>query len=126
MANIANLTLKNAAAANVTYEPHSVERDACQWNEAGATSYLGTSRLKVQRKLPTDKANGVLRVMGQLTRPVVNGTTMALDGVITGNFEILRPIKLANTEVDEFAARFGEAVKQSIIAEAAKTGAIPT
>lgn len=126
MATIADLTLKNAAAANVTFGAFSAAADQCEWTENGATSILGTSRFVLSRKIPTDKANGVYRIIGKLTRPVVNGTTGALDGTLTFNFELLRPAKLSTTEVDEAIARFKEAVAQAIVATAAKTGAIPT
>jgi hypothetical protein len=126
MAAAADLTLKNNAAANVTFNVYSVEPDAVEWIESGATSILGTSRLRVNRKIPSDKANGVYRIGGRLTRPVVNGTTGVLDGTLTANFEILRPAKITVAEVDELVARFKEAVGQAIIKSAAETGAIPT
>jgi len=126
MAAAADLTLKNNAAANVTFNVYSVESDAVEWTESGATSILGTSRFRMSRKVPSDKANGVYRVNGKLTRPVVNGTTGALDGTITMNFEILRPAKLTVSEVDEAVARFKEAVGQAIVKTAAESGAIPT
>lgn len=126
MAAAANLTLKNAAAAAVPFTVYSVETDAVEWTEDGATSILGTSRLRMTRKVPADKANGVYRIGGKLTRPVVNGTTGALDGTLTANFEILRPAKISVAEVDELVARFAEAVAQSVVKAAAETGAIPT
>jgi hypothetical protein len=126
MAAAADLTLKNAAAANVTFNVYSVEPDAVDWAESGATSILGTSRFRMSRKIPADKANGVYRVQGKLTRPVINGTTGALDGTLTFNFELLRPAKLSVAEVGEAVARFKEAVALAIVKSAAETGAIPT
>lgn len=126
MAAAADLTLKNNAAANVTYNVYSVEPDAVEWTESGASSILGTSRARMARKVPADKAQGVYRINGKLTRPVVNGTTGALDGTVTMNFEILRPAKLSVAEVDEAYARFKELVAQAIVKAAAETGAIPT
>jgi hypothetical protein len=126
MAAAADLTLKNAAAANVTFAVYSVEPDSVEWTENGASSILGTSRARLTRKVPADRANGVYRVQGKLTRPVVNGTTGALDGTLTFNFELLRPAKLSTTEVNEAVARFKELVAQSIVQTAAQTGAIPT
>jgi hypothetical protein len=76
--------------------------------------------------VPADKANGVYRIQGKLTRPVLNGTTGALDGTLTFNFELLRPAKLTVAEADEAYARFKEAVAQAIIKTAAETGSIPT
>jgi hypothetical protein len=126
MAAAADLTLKNNAAANVTFNVYSVEPNQVEWVESGATSILGTSRYIANRKIPVDKANGVYRTGGKLTRPVINGTTLALDGTITGTFEILRPAKLSVAEIDEFYARFKEAVALSITKTAAESGAIPT
>jgi hypothetical protein len=126
MAAAADLTLKNNAAANVTFNVYSVEQDAVEWTEAGATSILGTSRARLGRKIPADKTNGVYRINGRVQRPVINSTTGALDGTVTMNFEILRPAKLATTDVDEAYARFKELVAQAIVKAAAETGAIPT
>lgn len=126
MAAAADLTLKNNAAANVTFNVYSVEPDAVEWTESGATSILGTTRFRMTRKVPVDKSNGVYRIQGKLTLPVVNGTTGALDGTLTFNFELLRPAKLTVANVDEAYARFKEAVGQAIVKAAAETGAIPT
>ena len=126
MAAAADLTLKNNAAANVTFSVYSVEQDAVEWIESGATSILGTSRARLGRKIPADKVNGVYRISGKLTRPVLNATTGALDGTVTANFEILRPAKLLVADVDELVARFKELVAQAIVKTAAESGAIPT
>ncbi len=126
MAAAADLTLKNNAAANVTFNVYSVNPDSVEWVESGATSILGTSRAVLSRKIPADKASGVYRIGGKLTRPVVNATTGALDGVNTFTFEILRPAKLTVAEVDELVARAKEFVAQAIVKSAAETGAIPT
>lgn len=126
MAAAADLTLKNAAAANVTFNVYSVEPDAVEWIESGATSILGTTRFRMSRKIPADKVNGVYRINGKLTLPVVISGTGALDGTVTMNFEILRPAKLTVATVDEAFARFKEAVAQAIVKAAAQTGAIPT
>jgi hypothetical protein len=126
MAAAAALTLKNNAASNVTFDVYSVEPNSVEWVEAGATSILGTSRAILSRKIPNDKASGVYRIGGKLTRPVVNETTGALDGVNTFTFEILRPAKLSVAEVDELIARAKEFVAQSVIKSAAESGIIPT
>jgi hypothetical protein len=126
MAAAADLTLKNNAAANVTYNVYAVRPDDVEWTEAGATSILGTSRARLSRKIPTDQARGVYRTNGVLTRPVINGTTGALDGTLTFKFEILRPANLSVAEADEAYARFKELVSQAIVKTAAESGAIPT
>lgn len=126
MAAAADLTLKNNAAANVTFNVYSVNPDSVEWTEAGATTILGTSRFILSRVIPADKSAGVYRTRGKLTRPVVNGTTGLLDGTLTATFEILRPAKLTVAETDELVARFKEAVAQAIVKTAAESGAIPT
>jgi hypothetical protein len=126
MAAAADLTLKNNAAANVTFNVYSVEPNDVEWIENGATTILGTSRLRITRVIPTNKTSGVYRIKGRLTRPVINGTTGALDGTLTFNFELLRPANLSVAETDEAYARFKEAVSQAIVKTAAENGAIPT
>lgn len=126
MAAAADLILKNAAAANVTFNVYSVETDAVEWTETGATTILGTTRARVGRKIPADKSNGVYRIQGKLTLPTVNGTTGALDHVLTGNFEILRSAKATVAQSGEFHARFKELVAQAIVKAAIESGAIPT
>lgn len=122
----AALTLQNNAALAVTYDVYSVETDAVEWIEAGATSILGTSRFRLGRKVPANKGNGVYRITGRVTRPVVNSVTGILDGTVTLNFEILRPANIAVSEVNEAYARFKTAVAQSIVKLAGENGAIPT
>lgn len=126
MAAAAALSLKNNAGTAVNFSVYSVETDAVEWTEDGATSIMGTTRARLVRKIPADKANGVYRIQGKLTLPVVNGTTGLLDGSVQGNFEILRPAKLSQANVDEMYARFKELVAQAIVKLAAETGAIPT
>jgi hypothetical protein len=126
MAAAADLTLKNNAGTNVTFNVYAVNPDSVEWIETGATSILGTSRAVLNRKIPADKAAGVYRIGGKLTRPVVNSTTGALDGVNTFTFEFLRPAKLTVAEVDELVARAKEFVGQAIVKAAAENGAIPT
>lgn len=126
MAAAADLTLKNNAAANVTFAVDSKSENMVEWVESGATSILGMSRFRLTRKVPANKANGVYRTQGKLTRPVLDGTTGALLGTLTFNFELLRPANLTAAECDEAYARFKEAVAQAIIKTAAATGSIPT
>jgi len=126
MAAAADLSLKNNAGTAVTFNVYSVDPNTVEWIESGATSILGTSRAVLSRKIPADKTSGVYRIGGKLTRPVVNSTTGALDGVNTFTFEFLRPAKLSVAEVDEVVARAKEFVAQLIIKSAVENGAIPT
>jgi hypothetical protein len=61
-----------------------------------------------------------------LTRPYVNPTTLALDGVNTFTCEFLHPAVLSTAEVDELYARAKEAIGLAIMKTAAENGAIPT
>lgn len=126
MAAAAALTLKNNAAANVTFDVYAVREDGVEWVESGATSILGTVRAFLARVVPKAKDTGVYRISGSLNYPVVNGTTGALDGTHTFKFELLRPASLSVASADEAYARFKELVAQAIVKAAAETGAIPT
>lgn len=126
MAAAAALTLKDAANADVTFDVYAVNSDSVEWTEAGAASILETSRFILSRVLPQDRAAGVYRTRGKLTRPVVNGTSGLLDGTLTATFEILHPAKLSTAETDELVSRFKTAVALAIVKTAAESGAIPT
>lgn len=126
MASAADLTLKNAAAANVTHNVFSVEPNKVEWVEAGATSILGSIRSFLGRLLPKDRSNGVYRLSGGLVFPVVNSTTLLLDGTIRCNYEILRPANLTAASADEAYARFKELIAQPIVKASMQNGAIPT
>lgn len=121
----AAINLKNVAQANVAYTGYSDEPNAVEWVESGATSILGTSRLRVVRKMPANRATGILRVSGRLTRPILNGTTGLLDGVATYNFEILRPANISNTNMDEGLARFASALDLSLVTYCVRDGSLP-
>lgn len=125
MAAPAAITLKNNAGTNVTFDVWSVDSDSIVWSEAGATSIIGAAKFRLGRKIPSDLEKGVYRIPGRLTFPVVNGTTGALDGTFTFNFELLRPAHLSIASADEAYARFKEAVSLAIVKIAAETGAIP-
>jgi len=126
MAAAAALTLKNNAASNVTFDVYAVREDSVEWIESGATSILGTSRAILSRVIPADRAAGVYRTRGKLTRPVINGTSGLLDGTNTFTFEFLHPAVLSVTEVDELFARAKEFVAQAIVKACAENGSIPS
>lgn len=126
MADATTLTLKNAAAANVLFDPYSVSSDQVEYVEQGAASILGMKRAKLSRQIPGNKATGVYRIRGTVSLPVINSTTGELNGTINCSFEVLRPAQLGNTDVNEAMARFSSFISQSVVAEAARSGAIPT
>jgi hypothetical protein len=126
MAAAADLTLKNNANSDVTFNVYSVNPDSVEWIESGATSILGTSRAVLGRKIPADKGSGVYRIQGKLTRPVLDSETNALLGTNTFTFEFLRPAALSVAEVDELVARAKALVGQAVVKAAAENGAIPT
>lgn len=121
----ANITLKNAAAANVTFNGFSESSEAVEWTESGATSLLGTTRLKLTRKMPTNRANGVLRTISALTVPKIDGTTGALVGQTTIRTEISHTANVTATEVAEACARNAAAQALAAFQQTAKDGALP-
>jgi hypothetical protein len=126
MASAADIVLKDASGANVTFNPYAVREDSVEWVEAGATSILGTTRAVLSRKIPADRSAGVYRTAGKLTRPVVNVTTGGLDGVNMFTFEHVHPAKLLASDANETMARGVAFAGLAIVKTAAGTGAIPT
>lgn len=119
MAQQANLTLKNWAAANVTYTMlfASPEKGA-KWADKSQGSYLGFRGVYMFLKHPTDAVNGVNRVTIKLNRPVIDGTTGALSYSTLASVEFVLPTKAALAERQELLAAFRDLMDNAVVTSA--------
>lgn len=121
MATAANLTVLNYAGGNVTYKVLDVDgvNGKTTWADDSAGSLLGFRKLSLQRKMPKDEANGVIRVQLKATRPVLDGTTGALSYTDLGTVEYAFPAKASQAERREIHAAMksflGNAVVQAVV-----------
>lgn len=106
MAAIANLTLANHAAANVTYTVQSEVDGSGLWADtaSGVAASFKTVKLAIER--PKDPTKGVFRVRINIARPVLNGTTGLVDYISRANTEIILPASATLAERQELYAMF--------------------
>lgn len=124
MAQIANLTLKNYAAANVTLVPEKATPDGVSsWVDRSQGTFLGTVRASVTNK-PNSDVNGARKVQVKLTYPTIN-----VDGTLRENElfagEFVLPNKGDLTARRELYARAKELVSSSVVAAAVHDAEFP-
>lgn len=126
MATAANITVNNAAAAAVTYKVMSVEPTKVTWMDDSAGSLLGLRTIELSRKLPTDRANGVVRVQLKVTRPVLDSTTNALLYQSLGTAELIFPAKASLAERKELKAALTNVIANAVVQPAVETFELPS
>lgn len=123
MATAANLTVQNYAGGNVTYKVLDVDgvNGKTVWADDSAGSLLGFRKLILQRKMPKDEANGVIRIQVKTQRPVLDGITGALSYTDIATTEYVFPAKASQAE-----RRETHAAHKSLLANAVLTAAVDT
>lgn len=125
MATAANITVNNYAAAAVTYKVMSVEPTKVVYADDTAGTLQGFRLIEIQRKLPIDKANGVIRIYGKISRPVINGTTGLVDYTSLGTLEFSFPAKATLAERREVWAAIKNFSGHAVISAAVDTFETP-
>lgn len=122
MAAAANLTLKNAADANVTYYPFRV-------NGGSEASYIDrtNSVLSAQSRASVffKESKETRTVQGKVTFPVLNATTGALAYTCLGTFDIRLPLVATLTDRQELRKRLAALIADAITAMAVDNGETP-
>lgn len=104
MPAFANITVNNYAAAAVTYYTEDVREGVAKWNDTAAGAAAGFRPISLQLKRATDRVSGVDRVIVKMARPIVNGTTGAIDYTSRVSIEVLVPVKATLAERQELYA----------------------
>lgn len=126
MAAAANITVNNAAASPVTYKVLAVEPTKVTYMDDSAGSLLGIRTIELGRKLPTDRANGVIRVQLKVSRPVLDATTGALSYTSLGTAELIFPAKASLAERKEVKAALTNALAHAVVQPAVETFELPS
>lgn len=104
MPAFANITVNNFAAAAVTYYMEDVRNGVAKWNDTAQGTAAGFRPLSIEIRRSTDRQGGVDRVVLKAARPVINGTTAALDYTSRFNGEYIVPVKATLAEKQELFA----------------------
>lgn len=125
MATIANLLLKNYAAADVTFVPDICRTgEYAKYADRSQGSFLGTAYTSLTRKI-NPAATGSRKLQLKLSVPFIDATTGALkyQPIFTG--EAACPNAMSVTDKREFYARVKSAVAHAIFQQAIEDDSMP-
>jgi hypothetical protein len=121
MAAIANLTIQNYAAGNVTYYVQSEQDGTGHWADTAQGTSAGFRPVKLTLERPKDSSKGVYRMRVSCARPSVNGTTGLVDYTGRFNGEFIVPVLASLAERQELYA-----VAKNFMANAVVSAAVVT
>lgn len=104
MPAFATITLNNYAAVAVSYYMEDIRNGVAKWNDTSQGSAMGFRPISLETKRASDRVNGVDRVIIRCARPVVNGTTNAVDYTSRFYGEWVIPAKALLAERQELYA----------------------
>lgn len=127
MPNMANITVKNAANADVVYvagSPSSGDRVPARWKQnAAGTTWASRPELSVVMR---SNARNTTRILeGTFKFPIID-----VDGVITdvipGSFSFTSVNSVDSTKVNDAFTQFGNLIASALIRACASEGYSPT
>lgn len=121
MANIAPLTLKNAADANVTFTPQAVDPGSMAvWRDRSADvpALQGVAQV-VFRESAT-----VRHVSGKVTLPYASVDGKVIDHEV-GSFKLSTPMHFTTAQRAELRARVAALIANAVVANANDNGEMP-
>lgn len=91
MPAMATLTLNNHAGSPVNYQVLGIKDGVARWADVSQGTVGGHRTVAAELRVPSDPAKQVTRVVYSIARPVVNGTTGAIDYIGRVKIEFLVP-----------------------------------
>lgn len=104
MPAMATLTLNNYAATPVNYQVLGIKDGVARWADVSQGSVGGFREISQEIRRPADPSKQVTRMVWNLSRPVVNATTLAVDYVTRAKIEVLVPPGSTLAERQEMSA----------------------
>lgn len=104
MPQMANITLQNYAAGNVTYSVLNGSGPVYSWADTSQGTPSGFRTVSMEVRRPTDMTKGVTRVVVKIARPSINATTGLVDYIGRTNSETLIPVMSSLAERQELFA----------------------
>lgn len=88
---MATLTLNNKAASPVNYQVLGIKEGVARWADVSQGTVGGYRTISAEICTPADPSKQVTRQVFTIARPVVNGTTGAVDYVQRTKTEVIQP-----------------------------------
>lgn len=125
MAQIANMLLKNNAAADVTFAPDICRTgEYAKYADRSQGSFLGTAYVSVTRKI-NPSPTGVRKVQLKLSVPTIDATTGALKYQPIFTAEAALPNAMSLADKNELYARAKSAVAHAVFQNAVTVDDMP-
>lgn len=130
MPAMANITVKNAANADVVYvaaTPSAGDRSPARWTLNGASGIIGY-RPKMQVVTRDNGAGNGRRIEGQLTYPIVEtiGGVATKTATVPFEFSGVLPTNVDATLVADAFTQFGNLLASSLMRSSVSEGYAPT
>lgn len=123
---IANLVLKNAAAADLTFTADRAEGDSLRYVYKPANSSMQEwVTLTISRKSPVNKASGALVCYVDIDYPVVDPTTKLMISRNRHTAQVTVPVKSPVVTNNDMAAMLKSLYADAVFQSFVKDGSIP-
>lgn len=126
MAQLANISLKNAAAVEQAYvaTPGTTPNSVTWYN--GTASWAARFKAWLTHTLaPANSTTGFNKITVGHSVPVVNATTGVLEHTIQYKLEVTQSVKAIQSERDEAYARFVDLLADTVVSNALKSYDMP-
>lgn len=119
MSAFATLTLQNNAAANVVFNPQSVDSQGVAKWMTSATSFDGKQAATLSVRLPKNGQSSVVRVQGKVVIPVMDtvDTTKKVAECV-GSFEFLLPKQATETQRLDLRKQIDTFIQNAVVTAA--------
>lgn len=104
MPAMATLTLNNYAAVAVNYQVLGIKDGVARWADTAQGTVGGYRDVSMEIRRPADPSKQVTRIIFNVSRPVVNATTGAVDYISRAKIELLEPPGATLAERQELMA----------------------
>lgn len=118
MPAMATLTLNNYAAVAVNYEVLGIKDGVARWADKSQGTVGGYRTISSEIRSPADPTKQVTRIVFNIARPIVNGTTGAVDYVSRAKLELLEPPGSTLAERQELLAEVKNLAAHSFFSDA--------
>lgn len=117
MPSMATLTINNFAATPVNYNVLGIKDGVARWADQSQGTVGGYRLVTAEVRSPADPSKQVTRVILNIARPVVNGTTGAVDYVTRAKIEVIEPPGALLTERQEMFAAIKNLAAHSFVSD---------
>lgn len=119
MPAMATLVLNNHAASPVNYQVLGIKEGVARWADVSQGTVGGYRTVSQEIRSPSDPSKQVTRLIWNIARPVVNGTTGAVDFIQRGKIELIQPPGVTLAERREMTAMVKNLAAHATFASAA-------